>query len=158
MRFVLGVYSELRDTARAVSLENVEIVRRGIEPFNQHFETRDVDLSSFARDVTVDNLAATFDAAVYHGHDGLREWLSLHRGMWKHQRTEPKEFLPVGMDQVVVPIRIVSIGRDDVETVAHAVLVMTVRERKIAYIKGYQSKAEALEAVGLSEQDAHADS
>jgi hypothetical protein len=32
---------------------------------------------------------------------------------------------------------------------------MTVRERKIAYVKGYQSKAEALEAVGLSEQDAH---
>jgi hypothetical protein len=141
-----------------MSRENVEIVRRGMAPFNQHFKTREVDLSSFARDVTVDNLAATFDAAVYHGHDGLREWLSLHRGMWKHQRTEPKEFLPVGMDQVVVPIRIVSIGRDDVETVAHAVLVMTVRERKIAYIKGYQSKAEALEAVGLSEQDAHADS
>jgi hypothetical protein len=35
---------------------------------------------------------------------------------------------------------------------------MTVRECKIAYIKGYQSKAEALEAIGLSEQDAHADS
>jgi hypothetical protein len=141
-----------------MSQETVEIVRRGIEPFNRHFKAREVDLSSFARDVTVDNLAATFDAAVYHGHDGLREWLSLHRGMWKHQRTEPEEFIPVGKDQVVVPIRIVSIGRDDVETVAHAVLVMTVRDRKIAYVKGYQSKAEALKAVGLSEQDAHADS
>ena len=71
--------------------------------------------------------------------------------MWKHQQTEPEEFIPVGKDQVVVPIRIVSIGRDDVETVAHAVLVMTVRERKIAYVKGYQSKAEALEAAGRSE-------
>ena len=141
-----------------MSRENVEIVRRGMEPFNRHFKTREVDLSSFARDVTVDNLAATFDGAVYHGHDGLREWLSLQRGMWKHQQTEPEEFIPVGKDQVVVPIRIVSIGRDDVETVAHAVLVMTVREHKIAYVKGYQSKPEALEAAGLSEQDAHADS
>jgi hypothetical protein len=141
-----------------MSQENVQIVRRGIKPFNQHFKTREVDLSSFARDVTVDNLAATFDAVVYHGHDGLREWLSLQRGMWKHQQTEPEEFIPVGKDQVVVPIRIVSIGRDDVETVAHAVLVMTVREREIAHIKGYQSKTEAVEAVGLSEQDAHADS
>ena len=141
-----------------MSQENVEIVRRGMEPFNQHFETRDVDLGSYAADVTVDNLAATFDGKVYRGHDGLREWLSLHRGMWKHQRTEPKEFIPVGMDQVVVPIRIVSIGRDDVETVADAVLVMTVRERKIAHVKGYQSKAEALEAVGLSQQDDRAGS
>jgi hypothetical protein len=71
--------------------------------------------------------------------------------MWKHQQTEPEEFIPVGEDRVVVPIRIVSIGRDDVETVAHAVLVMTVRERKIAHITGYQSKAEALEVIGLSE-------
>jgi hypothetical protein len=134
-----------------MSQENVEIARRGMEPFNQHFKTREVDLSSFARDVTVDNLAATFDGAVYHGHDGLLKWLSLHRGMWKYQQTEPEEFIPVGKDHVVVPIRIVSIGRDDVETVARAVLVMTVRERKIAYVKGYQSKAEALEAVGLSE-------
>src|SRR5262245_59449404 len=140
-----------------MSQENVEIARRGMEPFNQHFEAPEVDLSSFALDVTVDNLAATFDGAVYRGHDGLRKWLSLHRGMWKHQQTEPQEFIPVGKDQVVVPIRIVSIGRDDVETVAHAVLVMTVREHKIAYVKGYQSKAEALEAVGLSDQDAHAD-
>jgi hypothetical protein len=140
-----------------MSGENVEIVRRGMLPFNQHFTTREVDFSSFARDVTVDNRAATFDGAVYHGHDGLREWFALQRGMWKYQQTEPKEFIPVGKDQVVVPIRIVSIGRDDVETVAQAVLVMTVRERKIAYVKGYQSKAEALEAVGLSEQDAHAE-
>ena len=38
-----------------MSQENVEIVRRGIEPFNQHFRTREVDLSSFAPDITVDN-------------------------------------------------------------------------------------------------------
>jgi hypothetical protein len=140
-----------------MSQENVELVRRAMEPFNQHFETPEVDLSAFARDVTVDNLAATFDGAVYHGHDGLREWLSLHRGMWKHQQTEAEEFIPASKDHVVVPIRIVSVGRNDVETVAHAVLVMTVRECKIAHVKGYQTKAEALEAVGLSKQDAHAD-
>ena len=136
-----------------MSQENVEIVRRGMEPFNEHYKTPEVDLSSFARDLTLDNRAATFDGTAYHGHDGLREWLSLHRGMCKHQQTEPKEFIAVGKDQVIVPIRIVSIGRDDVGTVAHAVLVMTVRERKIAHVKGYQSKAEALEAAGLSDQD-----
>ena len=141
-----------------MSQENVEVARRGLEPFNEQFESGEVDLDCFARDITVDNLAATFDGAVYHGHDGLREWMSLLRGMWKRQQTEPEEFIPVGEDQVIVPIQIVSIGRDDVETVAHAVLVMTVRERKIAHIKGYQSRAEALEAAGLPEQDAHTDS
>ena len=133
-----------------MSQDNVEIARRGLEPFNEQFSSGKVDLGCFAHDITVDNLAATFDGTVYHGHDGLRDWLSLHRGMWKHQQTEPEEFIPVGKDRVVVPIRIVSVGRDDVETVAHAVLVMTVRDRRIAYVKGYQSKAEALEAAGLS--------
>jgi hypothetical protein len=141
-----------------MSQENVEIARRGLEPFNEQFKSGEVDLGCFARDITVDNLAATFDGAVYRGHDGVRKWMSLLRGMWKRQQTEAEEFIPVGEDQVVVPIRIVSIGRDDVETVARAVLVMTVRERKIAHIKGYQSEAEALEAVGLSEPDARADS
>ena len=128
-----------------------------MEPFNQPFQAPEVDLSSFAPDLTVDNRAATFDGAVYHGHDGLREWLSLQRAMWKHQQTEPQEFIPVGKDQVVVPIRIVSTGRDDVETVANAVLVMTVRERAIAHVKGYQTKAEALKAVRRSGQGAHAE-
>ena len=41
-----------------MSQENVEIVRRGMEPFNEHYKTPEVDLSSFARDLTLDNRAA----------------------------------------------------------------------------------------------------
>ena len=35
---------------------------------------------------------------------------------------------------------------------------MTMRGGKLAHAQGYLTKAKALEAVGLSEQDAHADS
>jgi hypothetical protein len=141
-----------------MSRENVEIARRGIEQFNRQFNsTEQLDLSFLATDVALDNSNAAFDAAVYRGHDGVREWLSLLQGMWKRQQLEPAEFIPVGEDQVIVPIRLVSVGRDDVKTVAHAAVVVTVRERKITHMKAFQGKAEALEAAGLSEQDAHSD-
>jgi hypothetical protein len=51
---------------------------------------------------------------------------------------------------VIVPVRLVSVGRDDVETVAHGAALMTVREEKVTQLKTFQSKAEALKAVRLS--------
>ena len=73
-------------------------------------------------------------------------------------RRAVEEFIPTEGGQVVVPERIVSVGRDNVETVARAAVVVTVQNGKVTHIKTFQSKADALEAVGLSEQDAHADS
>jgi len=77
--------------------------------------------------------------------------LSWSRGMWKSQEIQGRDFIPAGEDQVVVPVRLVSVGRDDVEVVAHVATVMTVREGKITHLKTFQSKSDALEAVGLRE-------
>ena len=136
-----------------MSQENVEVVRRAYELINgEGFSgAGDLDLSAFDPDIEVDNSNAVFDAAVYRGHDGLRELLSLFREMWKYQRFEPQEFIPIGEDRVVVPIRIVSVGRDAVETLAHRADVVTLRDGRITRAKAFQSKAEALEAVGLRE-------
>jgi ketosteroid isomerase-like protein len=142
-----------------MSQENVEIARRGLEEFNQQFNsTEELDLDFLASDVAFDNSNAAFDNEVFRGQDGMRRYMSQLREVWKRQQVEPQEFIPVGDKQVVVAFRFVSIGRDDLETVANAAVVVTVRERQIAHIKSFQSKAEALEAVGLSAQDAHVDS
>jgi len=141
-----------------MSQENVEIARRAVEEFNQQFDAEKLDLVLFAPDIVIDSSNAVFDGAVYRGHDGVREWLSWLRGMWTRQQLEPEEFIPTEGGQVVVPERIVSVGRDNVETVARAAVVVTVQNGKVTHIKTFQSKADALEAVGLSEQDAHADS
>jgi hypothetical protein len=131
----------------------VEVVRRAIEVFNEEAFNRadELDLGAFDPYIEVDNSNAAFDAAVYRGHDGLREWLSLLRAMWERQRAEPQEFIPFGEDRVVVPVRIVSVGRDAVETVAYGATVYTLREGRITRVKAFQSKADALEAVGLRE-------
>jgi ketosteroid isomerase-like protein len=135
-----------------MSRENTEIARRGIEQLNRQVSAEKLDLSLFAPDIVVDNSNAAFDGAVYRGHDGVCEWLSWARGMWKRQQIEPEQFIPVDEDRVVVPVRIVSVGRDDVEVVARAAALLTVDEGKITHMKTFQGRGEALQAVGLSEQ------
>jgi hypothetical protein len=71
--------------------------------------------------------------------------------MWKLQQGEAQEFIPVDENRVIVPIRIVSVGRDSVEVVARAALLITVGDGRITHMKAFQSKADALEAVGQSQ-------
>ena len=59
-------------------------------------------------DVVLDNSNATFDPAVYQGHQGLIEFFSLGRDMWESQRFELQEAVPVGTIGGLVPQRIVS--------------------------------------------------
>jgi ketosteroid isomerase-like protein len=134
-----------------MSQKNVEIVRRGMEQFNQDFTSEDLNLDLLAPEIVFDNSNAALDAAVYRGHDGMRKLMSLLRGMWKLQQGEAEEFIPVDEDRVIVPIRIVSVGREDVEVTAHAAMLVTVSDGKITHMKSFQSTAEAREAVGLSE-------
>jgi hypothetical protein len=58
----------------------VEIARRGIEQFNQDFTSEELNLDLLAPDIVFDNSNAGLDAAVYRGHDGMRELMSLLRG------------------------------------------------------------------------------
>ncbi len=137
-----------------MSEENVEIVRRIYEkwedlvladPDDQAFD------DFFDPAIEVDNLNAVFDGAVYRGRDGLREYLALLRGAWSSLRLEPEEFIRVGEDQVVVAQRIFPRARAGVEVVARSATTYTFREGKVIRIKNFQSKAEAVEAMGLSE-------
>ena len=75
--------------------------------------------------------------------------LSLLRQMWEQFTFEPEEYIPAGKEQVVVPVRIIAVGRDGIETVAHSAIVYTVRSGKLAHAKAFQSKADALEAAAL---------
>jgi hypothetical protein len=129
-----------------MSRNNAEIARQGIEQLNAGGR----ELGLFASDVLLDNSNAAFDGAVYRGHDGVREWLSWAGAMWKRQQIQPREFIPVGEDQVIVPVRLVSVGRDDVETVAQAAALITVREEKITRLKTFQRKSDAVKAAGAA--------
>jgi ketosteroid isomerase-like protein len=128
--------------------ENVEIIRRS---YDELARTGDFDTELFAPEFEFDNSNAKLDAAVYRGLDGLREFLSLMRDMWKQMRFEPEEYIPVDENRVVVPVRITVVGRDGLETAARSAHLVTIRNSRVARMKAFQTKADALEAAGLTD-------
>jgi ketosteroid isomerase-like protein len=138
-----------------MSKENVELVRSVFEAYNR-------------RD---------FDAALAVGHDSI-SWRTLFsvetdvlrgkqeiRVAWERQI----EALDVHIDVVeLTPLdetRVLAVGKwrgrgseSGAPVEQTAVQVFTVEDGRLRSVETYASRAEALEAAGLSEQDAHADS
>jgi hypothetical protein len=93
----------------------------------------------------------------YSGVDGFREGWRDWLAPWASYRQAPEEPIDLG-DRIVVLGRERGrlLGADsDVETRSGAVYYL--RNGRIARLEYYLTRSEALEAVGLSEQDAHAD-
>jgi ketosteroid isomerase-like protein len=131
-----------------MSQENVEIVGRGYAHYNR---TGEPDYSVFDPEIVYDVSRRTFDPLVYHGHQGVREFVALMRQQWATMRLEPQEFVDAG-DRVVVSIRLIGVGRESgAETTANAAHVWTFRDGKIVRQTVFQTMDEALEAAGLSE-------
>jgi ketosteroid isomerase-like protein len=147
-----------------MSQENVEIVRRTYEALNRALRSgapRDVDawLKAFHADVEVLDMPMFPDAQVRRGHDDVRGWIEMMLdvfspgGQW-----EPEQVTATG-DFVLVSVRGHGSGRGSAAPVeARFFQVFEMRDRKIRRIWSDPDEEQALEAAGLSEQDAHADS
>jgi ketosteroid isomerase-like protein len=139
-----------------MSEENVAMLRRGYDHFNR---TGEPDYSLLDPDVVYDVSRRVFDPEIYRGHEGVREFTRLLREQWETIRVEPQDFIVTGDDVVVVPVRLVGVGKQSrAETTANAAHLWTFRGGKVIRQTTFQTRAEALEAAGLPEQDIRADS
>ena len=77
-------------------------------------------------------------------------------GMWESLRLEVEELIEAG-EQVVMPNTLHARGRDGIEVQASAAWVWTIRDGSVTHLCFYQGRQDALEAVGLRVQDAHAE-
>jgi ketosteroid isomerase-like protein len=148
--------ADLRDTARAMSEENVEIVRRVFDAVaRRDTETilshPDVDWDG-SRHRWAEMLGGT--AAHWQGHEGLRRWSREYYAMWENLEDEVEELLDAG-DCVVSIVTTRARGRAsgiEVEWKQNAG-VWTVREGKVVQVVWHATPEDALEAAGLSESD-----
>jgi ketosteroid isomerase-like protein len=138
-----------------MSEENVEVVRHTYDAFlrsdwNSMSELIDPDVEFLG---TVGGLE---EGRVARGAQEFREIVEQEDlEAWDERRFEPEDFLDAG-DCVVVLQREYRRGRAsgvDIET--DTAVVFEVRAGRVVSIQGYMDPAAALEAVGLSEQDAH---
>jgi ketosteroid isomerase-like protein len=138
-----------------MSQENVEIVKAWYDAYNR--EDWDAFYKDLAPGFEVDLSRALGPWRGVFGLDQIRRVVGEFSETWESARLEPHEFIEAG-DLVVVPATQHLKGRGGIEVVASATLVWTIRNGAIERVSMYQERQEALEAVGLSEQDAHADS
>ena len=134
-----------------MSQENFEVVRQVIESWNRG----DVDgaLEAAADDLVVDmSNAVGLDRGVYRGKAQVRElWTSL-RDAAVSIRWEAEEIIEVDEERLIVVLHTRMRGRaSGAEVDAVSAMLWTVSDGKGRAMKLYQSRAEALEAVGLSE-------
>jgi ketosteroid isomerase-like protein len=91
------------------------------------------------------------------GRRGMAGVIAQLRDSWTSWRFEAEQLADVG-DRVVVLIRVVAEGgASGLAAVQETAHVWTVRNGRLAAIQIYRDRAQALEAVGLSEGSADAD-
>jgi ketosteroid isomerase-like protein len=154
-----------------MSQENVEVVRRLYETANETYaridaiqkahESRDFSefLSAAEETLTHDVVLRTPEdsnfpdtgTGEWHGHEGFLRFVAGQTEGFAEMSVETQEFIDVG-DKVVVPIEFGGRARHTgIEIKFPVVHVVTIRDGKIARLDIHLSKAEALEAAGLSE-------
>ena len=138
-----------------MSQENVEIVRRGIEAVNREDLEALLDLCD--RQIEWWDRADDPGADVHRGHEGVAGFLTdLFEAVQWH--IEIDDCIDA-RDFVVVAVRLVGRGRASGASFdERQANTYRVRDGRVTEIREYREMSEALEAVALSEQDAHADS
>jgi len=131
-----------------MSLENVEIVRRSLDAWNQR------DLESWRTFVHLDlevdwsRSRAPF-RGVYRGLSRVEIFWDLFWSAFENVQIETHGFTEIG-SEVVVPNTAHMRGRDGIEVTARSALVFKVEDGQITRLRMFQEQAEALEAAGLS--------
>jgi ketosteroid isomerase-like protein len=141
-----------------MSQENVEVVKE----MNAALNRGDIDdaLTHYAPDAEVRDLANGPDQpTLVRGTDQVREIWALWTAAFDELHADVEEFLDAG-SAVICASHWIGRGKTSGMSIdGRQFDVFELRDRKIIRaILGCKSKVEALEAVGLSEQDAHADS
>jgi ketosteroid isomerase-like protein len=139
-----------------MSQENVEIVRAAFDAFSRG------DMESVLRpmdpEIVVIEPSDVPDAMTYHGHVGVMEAIAGWPDQWDDYQIEAVQIVDAG-EHVVVKTHQRGRGKGSgVQVESEIWFVFRFRASKVTEWRMFGAEQEALEAVGLSEQDAHAGS
>jgi uncharacterized protein len=132
-----------------MSQENVEIVRRAIEAFNEGGITAAREM--YADDLEFHEPPEQPAPRVTRGLDEAAEIFGQFEQAWAEHHSEPEEIREVGADKVLLFSIEHFRGRDGVEVSAPFGALFTLRDGKIVRWQAFWERHRALEAAGLSE-------
>jgi ketosteroid isomerase-like protein len=132
-------------------MSNVEAVRRTVAAFES---TGDLEgfLESCAEDIVWDVSRSDFpDKGVYHGLEGVREWMRGLEDAFEGLVWEFEEITDVGQNRVLLVARMKGQGKFSKIGIDYRFeYVLTARDGMVVRMDRYRDRAEALKAVGLA--------
>jgi hypothetical protein len=139
-----------------MSLENVDVVRRWVDAYNRRdfaalIEVSEPTLDFHSRFVAIESEFRGYERFPYAYFDALDE-------AYERFVVLPTEFVDAGAAVFVAATAEWRGKTSGVEGSLPIFVAYWLRTRKLLRVETFTDRAEALEAVGLSEQDAHADS
>jgi ketosteroid isomerase-like protein len=138
-----------------MSQENVEIVRAVFAAWNAG--DMDAVRELYDPEVIMRSVPDWPEPGPFVGRDAVMRQFEQQREAFDADDLAPISDFLDGADHVVVRLIWRGAGHGP-ESTLEITSVYTVRQRKVLYQEFFWNHADALEAVGLSEQDAHADS
>jgi ketosteroid isomerase-like protein len=139
-----------------MSQENVDRAYQAADALDR----RDLDayLALVDEDVEAVSRLVRVDGG-FHGHDGIRRWWESLFDTWPDFTTQVIELRAIGDDLTLATVNLRGHGAgSDIPWEWTVWQVGRWRRGKCVWWASFDTQAEALEAVGLSEHDAHADS
>jgi len=143
----MATASPRRDTARAMSQENVEIIRGAFAAFQRGDMTQIIDLMT--DDLVTHRVEP--DDAIYHGKEGFFQATADWTEDFEDWTATPEEFIDAG-DGVLVRVHQTARGEaSGVPVESHFWFVFAMRGGKIARLSFHSRRAAAFEAAGVRE-------
>jgi ketosteroid isomerase-like protein len=132
-----------------MSRQSVEVARAAFEAWQQRGIAFLFDF--LAADIDWEVRPDLPDAGRYQGHDGVRRLSARFDEVTGDRWYRPEEFVPVGNDQVVVPLTWGGRGKGSGLNFEERreTWVLTVRAGKIVRIREFATREQALTALGL---------
>jgi ketosteroid isomerase-like protein len=142
-----------------MSQRNVEAFKRGLEAGNRgDIETLLEELDPEVEWHSALHALLGGEQTVFRGHDGVRDMIGDLNEAFDEIQIEISEIRDLG-DRLVAIGRTRTRGKaSGVETDTPLAFVTEVKNGKTLLLRAYLDPKQALEAAGLAEQDAHADS
>jgi ketosteroid isomerase-like protein len=133
-----------------MSQENVELLQRVLEVYNAH----DVEgmIAFCDPKIEFESAFAAVGGALYHGHDGVRNWYRDVEELWgEDTRVEPEAFFDLGEHALVFHLYHGRGQQSGVEVEMPIALVTRWRDGLMVHLKGYAHREDAVSELGLSE-------
>jgi len=142
----------MRDTARAMSQENVELVEALIDAFNRRDLKTLADLSHEDFEFVSVLAGVDADGATFRGSSAWASYIAAMDETWTEWRAVDFRIFDAGDDRLACLFRLVGEGRLSGVPVDRAVgITYDVRDGQFWRVRSYPNPSDALEAAGLSE-------